>query len=954
MGWITWAIVVLCALAHLMTPHEATAQGDGRLVWRTISTAHFEIHFHEPLGIVARHVAAEAEKIHERLTVALDLPLRQRVQLVLSDNDDAANGLAGPLPYNAIRLRVVAPEDMSPLADYDDWPRLLLTHEHTHILHLEHATGLPRVMQYIFGRNYTPQQYLPGWIVEGLATFEESRQTSGGRARDSIFAMYMRMDALEDRILPLDILGFDGEPWPHGTVRYLYGQALVSFIADKYGERALGQFVREYGRRLFPYGVSRSFKRATGKGIVELYQDFSDDLRARARAERDAVLARGRIEGERLTFHGELTRTPRFVSNDALVYALADARHVPELRTLSLDTADTTRITRTTSVAESALVHGTRDIVFSAPDFHRTTYFYNDLFRAELDSGRTRRLTRGLRAREPDVSRDGKHIAYVVHGAGTSHLEIAELSDIAGTRRVLVQSRRLEQVFTPRFSHDARRIAYGGFSRGGYRDIWIVDVATGERLRITHDRALDRGPVWSPDDRTLYFASDRTGISNLYAYDVETGALRQLTNVLGGAFQPDVSPDGRSLVYVGYTSLGFDLYRLDLQAHPPLTPLASYARPEALPLPQPAVVSSRPYHPLNTLLPRAWDLSQDDDGVESRLVANTAGADAVGFHNWSLTTTVGLETGNTSANVGYAYRKPRFPVLLGGSIRRSERGDLIANDRFQRWQARFYSGSIGTSLSFPRGLHRFVVRPDYSLSYLQKRDAFGVRLDPNGAPPRLPPLGFDARLGTTFSYSTSQRQAWDISDSWGHTLTLRTSLRDRMLGSRDNDVGLSFRAEQYVRFDFRESVLAFAYTGAWDTPSSLGGFPAQLVPLFDYIANTPPAPADIARLRGFALRTGDQLQVVQVEYRLLVARLNQGLDTLPLFGRRVHLALFSDVGDAYTGRFDVSRLGVGLGAELRFDWSVAYGTGYTLRAGLAHGITAGGELQWYTAIARPF
>jgi hypothetical protein len=115
------------------------------------------------------------------------------------------------------------------------------------------------------------------------------------------------------------------------------------------------------------------------------------------------------------------------------------------------------------------------------------------------------------------------------------------------------------------------------------------------------------------------------------------------------------------------------------------------------------------------------------------------------------------------------------------------------------------------------------------------------------------------------------------------------------------------------------------------------------------------APGDYARLRGYPMRYGDQLHVAQVEYRALLMRINRGIDTLPLFARRVHSALFVDVGDAFVaGAFEPSRIGVGVGAELRLDWAAQYGNNYMLRAGLARGLTQGGVWQWYTTLAFPF
>ncbi len=958
----TWVLLLVCALYPCFAAHRARAEGDHRLRWRTIETERFRVHYHEPLGLWARTLAAEADAVCGRLERALGLTLRQRVELVIADDNDSANGFAGAIPYNAIHLRAASPDDMSPLSDYDDWPTTLLTHEHTHVLHLEETSGIPRLLQYVFGRFYSPQNTLPGWIIEGLAVVQESAHTTGGRVRSSIFDMYMRMDALDQRVLGIDWIGFEGEPWPHGNVRYVYGQALMEFLRQRHGQAALGRFAKEYGRRLVPYGINRALERATGETFLELYAAFVEQLRARAQRVRDEVEAAGRVEGERLTFHGEMTRSPRFRSERELVYAVSDARHVPEVRTLALDPgAAPTRVVRTGNVAQVAPVRGRDRLVYSSVYYHRGVYSYSELSAVDRDGGRRERLTHALRAREPDVSPDGARVVYVTQGAGTSYLEVAELADLEHTRKLVVRSSRFEQVFTPRWSPDGRTIAYSAFEPGGYRDIWLLDLASGVRTRVTYDRALDRGPAFSPDGKTLYFSSDRTGVANIYAYDLATRTLSQVTNVVGGAFQPDVSPDGRKLVYVGYTSRGFDLYLLALDAAPARPAPPSFERAAPRPLPAPAPLLSTSYQPLQSLWPRSYDVSIEDTGSGARMIVNTRGEDVVRFHTWSLRAASQFDHAGSRLTAedrwleaGYAYRQPRFPVLAYGGLYDHDRDDLRVNGRWRTWHAHEGSFGLATSFAMPAPLYTVRLRLDYVASFLQKAEPFHVRLDPNYPPPRLPPLGFDTQAYWSLSYASAQRQPFDISQSWGQVLTFAGSLREPYLGSRERNWGLSLRAEQFVRFSLRESVLAFAYTAALRTSVTLGGYPSQLAPLRDAVLGVQGAPGDYARLRGFAPRRGDTLQVLQVEYRLLIVRLNRGIQTLPLFARRLHAALFVDAGDAYTGPFSLSRVGIGTGAELRLDWASDYGQDYTFRAGLARGLTAGGEFQWYTTLATPF
>jgi len=63
--------------------------------------------------------------------------------------------------------------------------------------------------------------------------------------------------------------------------------------------------------------------------------------------------------------------------------------------------------------------------------------------------------------------------------------------------------------------------------------------------RISHGRAADRQPVYTPDGRWIVFSSDRTGNLDLWAAAVDTGELRQLTDDAANDWDPAVGRDSR-------------------------------------------------------------------------------------------------------------------------------------------------------------------------------------------------------------------------------------------------------------------------------------------------------------------------------------------------------------------------------------------------------------------------
>ncbi len=56
------------------------------------------------------------------------------------------------------------------------------------------------------------------------------------------------------------------------------------------------------------------------------------------------------------------------------------------------------------------------------------------------------------------------------------------------------------------------------------RDVWLLDVATGRHTRLTAYGADDRQPVWGPDERSLYYLSERSGTFNVWRLDLDEGS----------------------------------------------------------------------------------------------------------------------------------------------------------------------------------------------------------------------------------------------------------------------------------------------------------------------------------------------------------------------------------------------------------------------------------------------
>jgi Tol biopolymer transport system component len=105
------------------------------------------------------------------------------------------------------------------------------------------------------------------------------------------------------------------------------------------------------------------------------------------------------------------------------------------------------------------------------------------------------------------------------------------------------------------WSPDGTRIAYQS-DRSGNPEIYIMDLASGERTNVTQHSNLDANPAWSPDGTQIAFASDRSGNPEIWIVSVDGTDARQLTDrPLVGDWRPAWSPNGQSLIFESFPSV---------------------------------------------------------------------------------------------------------------------------------------------------------------------------------------------------------------------------------------------------------------------------------------------------------------------------------------------------------------------------------------------------------------
>jgi Tol biopolymer transport system component len=102
----------------------------------------------------------------------------------------------------------------------------------------------------------------------------------------------------------------------------------------------------------------------------------------------------------------------------------------------------------------------------------------------------------------------------------------------------------------------------------GNRDIWLMNLGNGALTRFTFNAANDWCPLWSPDGKSVIFASDRTPRSSIFRKPLSGGAEEMLLTggQETGMFATSISADGELLIFQkeGGAATGIDLGLLPL------------------------------------------------------------------------------------------------------------------------------------------------------------------------------------------------------------------------------------------------------------------------------------------------------------------------------------------------------------------------------------------------------
>jgi hypothetical protein len=946
---------LFCALAIPFTNLGAQLPPNDH--WLTIETSHFYIHFPRGLEAIGKRGAVDAERAFAELSTELKAP-RGKIDLVISDNVDYVNGYATPFPGNRIVVFAHPPVDAPELRNYDDWLRLVITHELTHVFHLDRADGVWRLGRSIFGRHpgLFPNAYLPSWVIEGLAVYYESRVTGGGRLEGSEHYMIARAAAEANRVPRIGELSLATTRYPGGETVYSYGSLIFDYLSRTRGPDKVPLFIDKTSKLIWPISLNGRAKKAFGISFENAWRDWRDSIVKTSK--RSDPLPGWR----QLTSEGRSVAFPRWSGDTAIIYSAATGKEVTSAYTVSLD-GHTEKIGRRNSIdANVQLPDGS--IYFTQPDFTDPFHYRTDLYVGR--NGHQTRLTRGARLTQIDVN-SAREIVAVQSVPGSTILVL--VSPDGATITPLTVASLDTQWAEPRWSPDGNRIAAVRIQRGGTAELVVLTQrAPSVPVVLVSEKSIVSQPSWLKDGSGLLYSSTRSGSPQLYHVTLTRAGSSSapLTATSTGFFSPELSPDSRWLAgldfrydgyHVGYAPVPDVNNALGVPARTAREGCTNcrLARTVTAPLAPDGVEQPRPYSPWRSLRPTYWEpilSASSGDGV--LFGAATSGNDVIGRHSYYVQADYDTEFNELEGFGSYQYAGLGQPFLTFSAEQDWEHFGLFDSDleRVGDLTRRIRVAGLGASFQRPRA------RTFASFSFGGEVESRNYSTDPDTLLSRLADRFQRTRnypsVFASAAWANTKRPALSISREDG--ISLSGTARQRWEAGHFSDGSWSVLGTTglYKSLDlggYAHHVIAIRGAGAYaddDAISSfsVGGLSGGNIELLEGIDFG--GGRRVFGVRGFPPSAEQGIRALggTAEYRAPLAAPGRRVRFIPLLFDRISMSLFGEAGRAFcpvsAGMTDACRRPrtrapwlASVGGEIDFDTAIQYDFPARFRLGVA-------------------
>ncbi|OIP00573.1 MAG: hypothetical protein AUJ98_06960 [Bacteroidetes bacterium CG2_30_33_31] len=541
--------------------YYVTGQERAEISWNQLKTKNFRIVYPNYADSLAQNLAKNlnwaylnsTEDIHHK---------PKKFDILLHTESATSNGMVAWAPKR-MEIYSTFPQDIYA----QNWLEQLAIHEFRHIVQLDKLNqGFTKALSFATGQQAVGAVlglYIPTWLLEGDAIWAETVYSSSGRGRENIF-----IEPLKSQILNKGIYSYDkaslGSYRDFVPNEYELGYNLVAQIKSEFGDDIFSKVIDNVARKPFTIvPFSRGMKKNTGFTKVKLYKHSMQKLDSLWRINANYYPENKQNEivnpvVESFTNY----KFPHFINDSILFVVKSGIDDIPRFVEINVKT-HAEKIKLTPGFSNFYHVGFTKNlIIWSQLDYDArwTHRKYWNIYSYDLHTYKLKQLTKNKICFAPEISSDESKIVFVETDA-ENNFYIKIIETLTG---IEINSFKLnEYPITPVWSEDEKEIYFVRLYNKIGQSIASLNIESGEIIDIIAPDFFTKSSVNVSGD-FLYFQCAYDGVNNAYTKNLKNGKIYQISNFATSISDMSLNIDG-SLLYSYYTSNGYRIASLDSQ-----------------------------------------------------------------------------------------------------------------------------------------------------------------------------------------------------------------------------------------------------------------------------------------------------------------------------------------------------------------------------------------------------
>lgn len=536
-----------------------------KVEWSIIETKHFDIYYKKGSDEFGKICALIAEEGFYHLNKTFKQPLNSRIPIIIYENKQQfqTTNIIYPLLSEGVggftenmRNRVVVPFDGS----YKKFEETLI-HELTHA-YINDINGMAFLNPFLNANGSD----LPFWLSEGLP---EYLSIGGTNNYNNSFILDM---VINDYLRPVNEI--------YGYYAYRLGEAFLTWLDLEYGKESIAKF-------FFHVRFSPDLDIAAEKTYGMKFKDLENKFNIYLKRKYYPVINSHHFpyeNSERVTdyenFHAYMNFAPRFSPKEDQFLFFSNKNYQTSIwQGSTYKLKKNNKLLTGESSSKFEEFHFQRSNISWFPDGKHFSFVSKTSFgdRIYIYNKENNKLEKTISideldsVYEIDIHPNGKDIVLSGQQNHKNNLYIYN-----------IDSKKLNQltfdnylVSQPRWSNNGDKIAftsertlsdstkYNHVFNKLIENIYYYDLKDNAFYQVTFDQFNNYHPMWTANDSSLVFISEREHIANFECINIHEGKRAIVTKDFSGVLDGDLSKSDSYLIYSCFFKGAWDIYLLN-------------------------------------------------------------------------------------------------------------------------------------------------------------------------------------------------------------------------------------------------------------------------------------------------------------------------------------------------------------------------------------------------------